>query len=56
MNNMEILGKVENFIIGIRWYIENGYKIISLYSNNESVIVNVIKDEKEEILSFDLEG
>ncbi len=51
MKKNEILEQVENLVNGIRWYVENGYIINSIYSNNEEVIVNVFKNGNEEILS-----
>lgn len=52
MKKNEILEQVENLVNGIRLYVENGYIINSIYSNNEEVIVNVFKNGNEEILSF----
>lgn len=59
MKTPKILAEVENFIDGIRYYLDKGNYIKSCYSNEEEVVVNIGNEYDEDydaICSFSLDG
>lgn len=52
----DVLAKIENYIDGIRYYLDKRYEIQSCYSNEEEVVVNLATtDGSEVICSLSLE-
>ena len=47
----DILTGVENYIDGLRYYLDKGYSIQSCYSNEEEVVVNLQTDYGDEAIT-----
>lgn len=51
ITKQDILAGIENFIDGLRYYLDKGYSIQTCYSNEEEVVVNLQTDYGDEAIT-----